>query len=61
MTILDNIFQNADKQIDPVCKMEVNVSSPPGGTAQFDGATYYFCCSGCRDAFNSDPSKFLLS
>ncbi|MCC6417069.1 MAG: hypothetical protein IT429_02340 [Gemmataceae bacterium] len=23
------------------------------------GATYYVCCSGCRDAFNEDPEKFI--
>jgi len=23
------------------------------------GKTYYVCCSGCRDAFNEDPAKFV--
>jgi len=23
------------------------------------GATYYVCCSGCRDAFNENPAKIL--
>ena len=23
------------------------------------GETYYVCCSGCRDAFNDDPEKFI--
>jgi hypothetical protein len=26
---------------------------------QFMGATYYVCCSGCRDAFNEDPAKYV--
>src|SRR5438094_1006089 len=45
-------------QIDPVCRMKVNA-----GTAKWrhehEGATYYFCCSGCLDKFRSDPGKYL--
>ncbi len=26
---------------------------------QFKGKTYYVCCSGCRDAFNDNPDKFV--
>jgi hypothetical protein len=25
----------------------------------FMGETYYVCCSGCRDAFNEDPAKYV--
>lgn len=25
----------------------------------FGGATYYVCCSGCRDAFNENPAKIV--
>jgi YHS domain-containing protein len=25
----------------------------------YKGQTYYVCCSGCRDAFNEDPEKFI--
>ena len=25
----------------------------------FKGETYYVCCSGCRDAFNEDPQKYV--
>jgi YHS domain-containing protein len=25
------------------------------------GATYYFCCVGCRDAFVADPASYLPS
>lgn len=28
-------------------------------TVTFKGKTYYVCCSGCRDAFNEDPAKFV--
>jgi YHS domain-containing protein len=34
-----------------------------GGAASiqvsFQGKTYYVCCSGCRDAFNENPEKFV--
>ncbi|MGL4465489.1 MAG: YHS domain-containing protein, partial [Planctomycetia bacterium] len=23
------------------------------------GKTYHVCCTGCRDAFNDDPEKFI--
>ena len=29
------------------------------GTVIYKGKTYYVCCSGCRDAFNESPEKFV--
>ena len=42
---------------DPVCGMEVD---PARATSrhELDGATYYFCCDGCRDLFRRDPGKY---
>jgi YHS domain-containing protein len=28
-------------------------------TISYKGETYYVCCSGCRDAFNENPEKFI--
>jgi hypothetical protein len=28
-------------------------------TVSYNGVTYYVCCSGCRDAFNEDPAKYV--
>jgi hypothetical protein len=28
-------------------------------TVLYKGQTYYVCCSGCRDAFNDDPEKYI--
>ena len=28
-------------------------------TVTFGGATYYVCCTGCRDAFNDNPAKIV--
>ena len=40
----------------PVCI----VTGGLGTTAvSYKGATYYVCCSGCREAFLEDPEKFI--
>lgn len=36
--------------VDPVCRMTISARRARA-TAQRDGVTYYFCSSGCRDAF----------
>ncbi|MCH8848203.1 MAG: YHS domain-containing protein [Chloroflexi bacterium] len=57
---LDTIFGKAgDTAIDPVCKMTVDKASPPGGTAEHESVTYYFCSTGCQHAFVEDAAKFL--
>ena len=45
--------------IDPICKMEVDTDSPPGGQSECQGITYYFCASGCKVAFDQEPEKYL--
>lgn len=45
---------------DPVCGMDVD----PGEarwTSTHDGATYYFCSKGCKEAFDADPATYLGS
>jgi YHS domain-containing protein len=27
-------------------------------TAQYGGKTYYFCCAGCKEAFEKDPERY---
>jgi xanthine dehydrogenase accessory factor len=46
---------SAAEATDPVCGMTVpaDASSRP---VSRDGQTYYFCCTGCRDAFEADPA-----
>jgi Cu+-exporting ATPase len=59
---LDLIFgKPGDTAIDPVCKMTVDPANPPGGSAEHDGQTYYFCGPGCRGAFVKEPASFLSS
>jgi YHS domain-containing protein len=39
------------RAIDPICEMDVDRSSPPGGTLELDGETYFFCSTFCRAKF----------
>jgi xanthine dehydrogenase accessory factor len=45
-------------QHDPVCGMTV-VAGPESLPLEHGGVTYYFCASGCRQAFEHDPSAYL--
>ncbi len=56
---LGDLFKRADVAIDPVCKMEVDMKNPRGGTAEHEHTTYYFCGPGCRKVFVADPAKYL--
>jgi hypothetical protein len=41
-------------------KNECVVSGGLGtGAVTYKGQTYYICCSGCRDAFNENPEKYV--
>ena len=48
----------ADTAIDPVCGMTV-VKANAKGTFDYKGATYYFCSTGCKEAFAKEPEKYL--
>ena len=45
--------------VDPICKMDVDIESPPGGQSEYEGTTYYFCAPGCKVAFDREPEKYL--
>ena len=45
--------------IDPICRMEVDTDSPPGGLSEYEGTNYYFCSPGCKMAFDQEPEKYL--
>lgn len=44
--------------IDPVCGMTV-AAHQTSRPYEYNGVTYYFCCTGCRDAFAKDPTAHL--
>src|SRR6266851_3680420 len=45
--------------IDPVCGMKVEPATARGGSANFEGKNYYFCCNSCREKFQADPKRYL--
>ena len=45
---------------DPVCGMLVNVSGAKH-KSEHNGSQVYFCCAGCKQAFDRQPEKYTLS
>ena len=46
--------------VDPICKMEVDTDSPPGGRSDHEGTTYYFCAPGCKVAFDHEGTAYYF-
>jgi len=44
--------------VDPVCGMSVAVAETTE-TATHAGVSYYFCCTGCRERFERDPTPYV--
>lgn len=51
------------REPDPVCGMSVRLDAalPDGLVFEHEAHTYYFCRTGCRDAFVATPEKYLTS
>ena len=45
---------------DPVCGMLVNVSGAKY-KSEHNGSEVYFCCAGCKQAFDRQPARYTLS
>jgi Cu+-exporting ATPase len=45
---------------DPVCGMSVDVEKTKA-RVEHGGRTYYFCCGGCAQKFESDPDRYLAT
>jgi xanthine dehydrogenase accessory factor len=48
----------AAQAVDPVCGMTV-AAEAAGHPLRHDGVDYYFCCAGCRRAFEKDPGAYV--
>lgn len=44
---------------DPVCGMEISRMSAID-ELEYQGKTYYFCARSCREAFETEPEKYIL-
>jgi xanthine dehydrogenase accessory factor len=47
-----------DTAKDPICGMTVSIASAKH-KSDFAGQTYYFCCAGCKQAFDTQPRKYV--
>lgn len=36
-----------------------DVTKAPGGKSVYKGKTYYFCCAGCKTAFDKNPARYI--
>ncbi len=43
---------------DPVCGMQVDTQQA-AGTSEYQGATYFFCSTGCKRQFEKDPEHYV--
>ena len=43
---------------DPVCHMDINITAA-AGRSDYDGKTYYFCSTGCKRDFDTDPAGVI--
>jgi len=45
---------------DSICGMMVDVSTAKH-KSEFQGSSFYFCCAGCKQAFDKQPEKYALA
>jgi xanthine dehydrogenase accessory factor len=45
---------------DPICGMTVDIRNAKY-KSEFDGRPFYFCCGGCKLAFDKQPDKYVLT
>ena len=50
-------MHNVKNEMDPVCGMLVEATEFAEQT-MYNQRTYYFCSTGCKDKFDSDPAEF---
>lgn len=46
-----------DKVKDPVCGMTIQ-RDHAAGTSEHQGKAFYFCSTGCKAKFDSEPAKY---
>lgn len=46
-----------EKQTDPVCDMQIEIADA-AGQSDYNGRTYYFCSSSCKEQFDANPTRF---
>ncbi|MDH3710253.1 MAG: XdhC family protein [Cyclobacteriaceae bacterium] len=54
----DTGSSSSETAVDPICGMNVKIDGAKH-TSSYKDDTYYFCCAGCKMAFETDPEKHL--
>ena len=44
-------------RVDPICGMDVEEEATAPKSV-YKGRTYFFCCQGCKEQFDSNPEKY---
>ena len=56
--ILETGHQESGKEKDPICGMLVDPLTADSFSV-YNDVTYYFCCGGCKDRFEAEPSSYI--
>ena len=51
-------MKNTTAVKDPVCGMDIETATASGRT-EYNGQTYYFCGSKCKEKFDLNPEQYL--
>ena len=49
-----------DAAKDPICGMSVDIANAKH-KSEFEGRWFYFCCAGCKRAFDAQPPKYTFA
>ncbi len=52
--------EGKEEAIDPICGMTVDARKAKY-KSEFDGKPFYFCCGGCKQAFDKQPDKYVFA
>ena len=56
--IIETVHQGSGKEKDPICGMFVDPATADCFSV-YEDVTYYFCCGGCKDRFEAEPSSYI--
>lgn len=59
--LLTTTAQVAEKLICPVMGSPIASEAKAAGFSDYKGKRYYFCCGGCKPAFDKDPAKYVVA
>ena len=55
------IHKKVVSAICPVMGTKIPDVTKAAGKSVYKGKTYYFCCKGCKPAFDKNPAKYIKS